>query len=185
MKKSKIFGIVLLTVFFAFTLTACSPSTGTGNEAPREKGSETSNGEMSKAAKDLEPEALISQAEAEALTGLKVDSSSKSEESAVGLKLIAYNLLGDALLQVSFNHMEGKAIKNLYDGTKELYDGCMDLNDLGDEAYRCDSGMLGSWVCVLRGEYMITICAQNMDKADEKAISAATLALENLEKHLK
>ena len=41
MKKSNIFGIVLLTVFFAFTLTACSPSTGTGNEAPREKGYST------------------------------------------------------------------------------------------------------------------------------------------------
>ena len=164
---------------------------GDENSPDKKPKAQTDNGQVAEK-KLIEPNQLISRAEAEAFVGEALKDGQYDEKPAVGMKKYFYGAAGaDAgkFFQISIQQTAfmpeaalaaGKNPKSIFDNTKNiLAEDRIDLNGLGDEAF------IGSIALhILKGNYYITIRVGSPDGRENRKTleEAGRKALENLQK---
>jgi hypothetical protein len=137
----------------------------------------------------IEPDQLISRAEAETFVGETLKDGQHDEKPAVGMKKCFYGADSGKFFQISVQQTAfmpeaaraaGKSPKSIFENTKNiLAEGRIDLKDMGDEAF------IGTIALhILKGDYYITIRLGSPDgRENRKELEAAgRKALENLQK---
>ena len=136
---------------------------------------ETVSGEI------IEPEQLISQAEAEEILGTAV-SAKNTEQGVVGLKLCFYDAGDTGYLQIGITQQSfiptdsPNTPKSIYDGIHKAFSDGKTVS-IGDEAFLASGGYH-----IMQSGYYITVSAGNTDEATVNAImdDAGKLAVKNL-----
>ncbi len=195
MKKCVLLCLCLI-LLFAASACAASPS-GSKADEPQQSSASSKTGEeaqtsvseeaQQQTAAIIEPSALISQEEAQSLTGKKLGKTEDKEQPAVGLKLCAYESEDNDLLQVgltqqAFMKNGGNTPESIFKGILEAFPDAKKAEGVGDEAYFATPG-----IHIMKSGYYISISLglQNEKEKEQKLIEAGKLAVVNLEAALK
>lgn len=137
----------------------------------------------------IEPETLISKAEAEQLLGQSLKDPEKKEKKAVGMKLAIYDTIKEGtgkflqvgITQQSFMPANGQSPKAIFDSLKGNFKNATMVSGIGDDAFIAPPGLH-----ILYKERYITIAVGNSDNEKNREIlkTAGKKALENLDKTL-
>ncbi len=152
----------------------------------------TSSNSNSSSSSVIEPQQLISKAEAQTLTGLKLKDGEKTEQAVVGQKIIFYDSdstsTGVSFLQVSLTQQafmpsgSSNTPQSIYNSIKSAFPDAVKVDGIGDEAFIATPGLH-----IYADGYYIVIAAGNSDKASVQKVikEAGMLAVQHLEELIK
>jgi hypothetical protein len=130
----------------------------------------------------IEPAAIISKEDANALTGASFGDCTVTEQTVVGMKLCVYDngedFLQIGVTQTAFMPEDNKRNpKDIFTGIKDAFPDAERIEGLGDDNFIAPPGLH-----ILKGEYYISLSLGPMARDREKLKAAGMKAIENLEK---
>jgi hypothetical protein len=183
--------IPALTILFILLMCSCGAQAPSGSAPAPSSAAQTSSAPSAAASPQaagnlIEPSQLISQADAEQITGAPFDRTERSENKVVGLKLTQYiaddNYLQIGLTQQAFIETKGVTVQSLYEETKAAFPGAAKAAGVGDDAYFVTFG-----IHILYKGYYFSLCTSlNNNEVDkDRLVQLGKLACANLDKLLK
>ena len=136
----------------------------------------------------IEPEQLISKADAESILGISVADGEKTENAVVGQKICFYDGMNDDIngfLQISISqdafiaNAGAMSAESIYTSTKEMFgEDLTPVEGLGDDAFLATGGYY-----ILYKGYFISVYSGNTDMPEviERLDIASRIAIQNLD----